>query len=294
MPTVFSFRAGLLYYSENDKRLYPDKTSGVVVIEDLQNQSGLVERYLNWYERDTGNSQDQYGLKIITRRTLFKFVDGSQSKIAFQKIGSQRTYELTIRCENQSTPIRIYFWMQDPNDKIDEEVEEFFNQVFLNKYSQGERIQQEGLISQLQQNNNSYRQGSGQLISAGDLASVLSKLSKGARGPPLHKILTIQAMSQMIDQNAQDFGQELKSYLPQEHQSVARSEIKALVSSPVFLQQLETFSIALKSQQLGLDQFGLNPKTSATMDVLESIQELVNKEMEQDNNFKMEDIEKQQ
>eukprot|EP01023_Acetabularia_acetabulum_P021759 TRINITY_DN2148_c0_g1_i3.p1 TRINITY_DN2148_c0_g1~~TRINITY_DN2148_c0_g1_i3.p1 ORF type:complete len:299 (+),score=17.33 TRINITY_DN2148_c0_g1_i3:187-1083(+) len=287
MTLVFQFRAGLLNYSTQDKRLYPEKTSGIVRIEDLINIQGQVERCLFWYERDTSTT-DPLAAKMSTKKTLFKFTDGKQLEVSLNQIGSQRTYELNIKQKLQNDaleqPTRIYFWMQDPDTSKDQSIKNFFNQEFLNKQRQNDTTSTVQapvpfLSPQLPQSSGSSQQP-GQLISSNALANILSNLTKSTRGPPLHKILTTQVMSKAVESSMDDFEKELQQYLPPAHQQRAGNEIVAVVSSPAFLQQLETFSIALKTQQLDLTQFGLHPKSYSTADVLQSILDLTNKEQE--------------
>eukprot|EP00882_Tetradesmus_deserticola_P015917 GHRQ01016974.1.p1 GENE.GHRQ01016974.1~~GHRQ01016974.1.p1 ORF type:complete len:149 (+),score=45.39 GHRQ01016974.1:371-817(+) len=71
----------------------------------------------------------------------------------------------------------------------------------------------------------------------------------------------------------------LSSYLPEEQRS--RQALLELARSPQFQQQLATFSGALQTGQLDLAQFGLQAQGFTVADFLRAIQELVEREQQQ-------------
>jgi len=147
--------------------------------------------------------------------------------------------------------------------------------------SSGER---ELMAAQLAQMLSSIASGQGPSIStqsqvklgASLLASAFQGHTRQAHnpGPGLAEILTPAILVQLLSDP--DMLERLAPYLPEEHRS--QGALLELAQSPQFQQQLNTFSMALQTGQLDLEQLGLEAKGFSVIDFLSSIQDLVDKQ----------------
>eukprot|EP00879_Flechtneria_rotunda_P009097 GHRR01009524.1.p2 GENE.GHRR01009524.1~~GHRR01009524.1.p2 ORF type:complete len:343 (+),score=129.10 GHRR01009524.1:333-1361(+) len=98
-----------------------------------------------------------------------------------------------------------------------------------------------------------------------------------APGPGLTEVLRPEVLTPLLQDP--EVLERLSAYLPEEQRS--RESLITLARSPQFQQQLATFSSALQTGQLDLAQFGLNAGGFTVADFLRAIQDLVDRERQQ-------------
>ncbi|KAG2446965.1 hypothetical protein HYH02_008119 [Chlamydomonas schloesseri] len=98
-----------------------------------------------------------------------------------------------------------------------------------------------------------------------------------APGPSLADVLRPEALMPVLRDPS--VLQELAPHLPEEHRTT--EALAALAHSPQFQQQLSTFSQALQTGQLDLSQFGLRAAGYSVADFLAAIQDLVERERQE-------------
>ncbi|KAG2432253.1 hypothetical protein HXX76_009171 [Chlamydomonas incerta] len=98
-----------------------------------------------------------------------------------------------------------------------------------------------------------------------------------APGPSLAEVLRPEALMPVLRDPS--VLAELAPHLPEQHRTV--EALAALAHSPQFQQQLSTFSNALQTGQLDLSQFGLRAAGYSVADFLAAIQDLVDRERQE-------------
>lgn len=98
-----------------------------------------------------------------------------------------------------------------------------------------------------------------------------------APGPGLQEVLKPEVLGPLLQDP--EVLERLSAYLPEEQRS--RGALLELAHSPQFAQQLATFSGALQTGQLDLAQFGLQAQGFTVADFLRAIQDLVDREQQQ-------------
>ncbi|WIA41801.1 hypothetical protein OEZ86_009133 [Tetradesmus obliquus] len=98
-----------------------------------------------------------------------------------------------------------------------------------------------------------------------------------APGPGLQEVLKPEVLGPLLQDP--EVLERLSAYLPEEQRS--RAALLELAHSPQFAQQLATFSGALQTGQLDLAQFGLQAQGFTVADFLRAIQDLVDREQQQ-------------
>ncbi|EFJ46263.1 adhesion molecule [Volvox carteri f. nagariensis] len=101
-----------------------------------------------------------------------------------------------------------------------------------------------------------------------------------APGPSLAEVLRPETILPVLRDPA--VLEVLGPHLPEEHRTP--EALVALAHSPQFQQQLGSFSTALQTGQLDLSQFGLRATGYSVADFLSAIQDLVNRERQQNQN----------
>ncbi|PNW76741.1 hypothetical protein CHLRE_11g469450v5 [Chlamydomonas reinhardtii] len=98
-----------------------------------------------------------------------------------------------------------------------------------------------------------------------------------APGPSLAEVLRPEALMPVLRDPS--VLAELAPHLPEQHRTM--EALEALAHSPQFQQQLSTFSDALQTGQLDLSQFGLRAAGYSVADFLAAIQDLVERERQE-------------
>lgn len=99
-----------------------------------------------------------------------------------------------------------------------------------------------------------------------------------APGPSLSEVLKPEVLAPLLQDP--EVLERLSSYLPEEQRSMG--SLQALAHSPQFHQQLQTFGAALQTGQLDLAQFGLQAEGFSVADFLKAMEDLVQREKEQE------------
>uniref|UniRef100_A0A1D1YUT8 Proteasomal ubiquitin receptor ADRM1 n=1 Tax=Anthurium amnicola TaxID=1678845 RepID=A0A1D1YUT8_9ARAE len=286
LEAMLEFRAGKMLLEGT--RVVPDTRKGLVRIG--RGDEGLV--HFQWLDRDRSAVEDNQ--IIFPDEAVFEKV--SQS--------SDRVYILKFSSDNR----KFFFWMQEPNSDRDTQICDSVN-YFINRPLDilgGEEpeasvpIQMAGTAEDTADDETSSRAGN---FVGQDLATELTSEATSSAGPvqlaDLQRILSsIQPTDAHEDSDGGlELGDILKPdlllplietlsleknlalYLPEG--SWTAEEFMELLQSPPFRQQLETFSHVLRTGQVDLAQFGIDPSKYkfTVLSFLEALDESVTKSL---------------
>ncbi|GAQ79096.1 26S Proteasom Rpn13 [Klebsormidium nitens] len=275
--TLLEFRAGKMKMEGSTVR--PDTRKGVVRI--TRSDDGL--RHVSWADRTSNVIEED--LIVFPEESVFEKVPQS----------SGRVFILKFKHDNR----KLIFWMQEPKADKDDQIVADVNRILNHAEDDSDaEVSAPGQFEELSGafraseelgaevssgvgSSGVEASGTGRPVSpAGapgegihtggavklsDLQSILSGLGSlpvppGARherdtGPTLLDVLRPERILPLL--NNPTIQERLAPHLPESLRTP--QEMRELVQSPQFQQQVETFSSALQSGQMDLSQFGIDP-----------------------------------
>ncbi|XP_010510741.1 PREDICTED: 26S proteasome regulatory subunit RPN13 isoform X2 [Camelina sativa] len=258
---MLEFRAGKM--SLQGTRVVPDSRKGLVRI--VRGDEGLV--HFMWLDRNLNTVEDDQ--IVFPDEALFEKVNQS----------SDRVYILKFNSDDR----KLFFWMQEPRAEGDAElcssVNQYLNQPieFQDEDELAAAVTDE-LLEDMAEDNTSSRAGnlvvpnlstevSDVTSSAGpvklaDLQRILNNLSAGPvgiagdeEGLALGDILKPELIMPLLEMLPVQ--ERLSSHLPEGH--CRAEDILELLQSPPFRQQIDAFTYVLRTGQIDLTQFGIDP-----------------------------------
>ncbi|CAI0628057.1 unnamed protein product [Linum tenue] len=248
---MLEFRAGKMHLE--GKKVVPDTRKGLVRID--RGEEGLI--HFQWLDRTLNAVEDD---QII-------FPD----EAVFEKVGqaSGRVYILKFNTDDR----KFFFWMQEPNAEGDEELCTSVN-YHINRPL--EILEEEPDTTALQMSEDMVEDeissragnlvlpnlGSGSMsdvtsssgpVRLEDLQRILSNIEPGGFG--LGDIFRPDLIMPLMDTLPVE--ERLVSYLPEGPWTP--EDILELLQSAPFRQQIDSFTYVLKTGQIDLSQFGVDP-----------------------------------
>ncbi|KAL6519261.1 regulatory particle non-ATPase [Orobanche gracilis] len=270
--TVLEFRAGKMLMVGT--RVIPDSRKGLVRIG--RGEEGLI--HFQWLDRSLNLIEDVSWSLLSSARTSDQIVFPDEA--VFEKVNqsSGRVYILKFLMDDR----KFFFWMQDPKAENDAQLCNSVN-IYLNQplelpgedepdaSAPAERSEEmvEDDISSRAGNLVGPSMGAeatSDVTSAGplklvDLHRILSNIGSGVEpgdpdaGLELGDILKPEFVRPLVQELP--LHQQLASYLPEGEWTP--KELIELLQSPPFRQQLESFTYVLRTGQVDLTQFGIDP-----------------------------------
>ncbi|OVA19299.1 26S proteasome complex ubiquitin receptor [Macleaya cordata] len=253
---MLEFRAGKMF--TEGTRVIPDNRKGLVRI--ARGEEGLV--HFQWLDRTQNVVEDDQ--IVFPDEAVFEKVNQS----------SGRVYILKFSTDNR----RFFFWMQEPKSDEDSQICSSVNYHInrpLELAGEGEAevsvpLQVSEMSEDMVEDEISSRAGN--LVSPNLGADVTSEVTSAAgpvrladlqrilssiepEGLELGDILTPELILPLIE--TLPLEQRLASYLPEGH--LTPEELMELLQSPQFRQQVESFTYVLRTGQVDLSQFGIDP-----------------------------------
>ncbi|CAM6076883.1 unnamed protein product [Sphagnum tenellum] len=271
---LFEFRAGKMM--TNGTRVTPDPRKGLVRLS--KGEDTLT--HFQWWDRTLNLMEDD--------QIIFP------EEASFEKVGqsSGRVYLLSFKHDDR----KFFFWMQETRQENDGDI---CNIVMhhLNRPLEDEEDEPEDspkAVPQLSEGGVSDRLETSSDLSAGtaalsgemshgtstgvvqltDLQRILSGLGQAPGSPGFSELLKPDIVVPLLE-NLQ-LEERLAPYLPEGVRS--KQAIAELMQSPQFHQQLDSFTQVIRSGQMDLSQFGIDPsKYNFTVAAfLEAIEEQAN------------------
>ncbi|KAL6496431.1 regulatory particle non-ATPase [Orobanche gracilis] len=259
---VLEFRAGKMLM--DGTRVIPDSRKGLVRIG--RGEEGLV--HFQWLDRSLNLIEDVSWSLLSSART--PGFDVNQS--------SGRVYILKFHTDNR----KFFFWMQDPKAENDAQLCKYVN-FYLNlplelpgedeldasaPAESSEEMDEDDISSRAGNlvGPSMGAEATSDVTSAGpiklvDLQRILSNIGSGVEpgdpdaGLELGDILKPEFVRPLVQELP--LHQLLASYLPEGEWTP--DELIELLQSPPFRQQLESFTYVLRTGQVDLTQFGIDP-----------------------------------
>ncbi|KAL1197928.1 26S proteasome regulatory subunit RPN13 [Cardamine amara subsp. amara] len=257
---MLEFRAGKM--SLQGTRVIPDTRKGLVRI--ARGDEGLI--HFQWLDRSLNAVEDDQ--IVFPDEALFEKVNQS----------SDRVYILKFNSDDR----KLFFWMQEPRAEGDvmlcSSVNQYLNQP-LEFPDEGHTAAVTEEVEDMAEDDVSSRAGnlvvpnlstevsdvtsSSGPVKLADLQRILSNLSSGPvgisggedEGIALGDILKPELIMPLLEMlPVQD---QLSSYLPEGH--CRAEDILELLQSPPFRQQVDAFTYVLRTGQIDLTQFGIDP-----------------------------------
>ncbi|KAM5553524.1 26S proteasome regulatory subunit RPN13 [Rosa sericea] len=282
---MLEFRAGKMAFE--GKRVVPDTRKGLVRI--ARGEEGLV--HFQWLDRNQNVVEDD---QIV-------FPD----EAVFEKVNqaSGRVYILKFNTDDR----KFFFWMQEPKAEDDTQLCTSVN-YYINRPIE-EVLEEEGpdgsvplTADDMFEDDISSRAGilvepnlgaeassdvtsSSGPVKLEDLRRILSNIDRAdSAGDPdgginLEDILTPDLILPLIE--TLPLQQSLGSYLPEGQWSP--EDILELLQSPPFRQQMDSFNYVLRTGQIDLTQFGIDPSKYkfTVLSFLEALEDSVSKTSEE-------------
>ncbi|XP_024016729.1 26S proteasome regulatory subunit RPN13 [Eutrema salsugineum] len=273
---MIEFRAGKM--TLQGTRVVPDTRKGLVRI--ARGEEGLV--HFQWLDRSQNAVEDDQ--IVFPDEALFEKVNQS----------SDRVYILKFNTDDR----KFFFWMQEPKAEGDAElcssVNQYLNQPleFLDEEGHADAVLAEDDVSSRAGNlvvpnvstEVSDVSSSSQPVKLADLQRILNNLSSGPAGIAgnedeglvLGDILKPELIMPLLEMLPVQ--ERLSSHLPEGH--CRAEDILELMQSPPFRQQVDAFTYVLRTGQIDLTQFGIDPsKYKFTVDsFLEALEDSVSKD----------------
>ncbi|KAL3825531.1 hypothetical protein ACJIZ3_021560 [Penstemon smallii] len=256
MEVLLEFRAGKMLM--DGKRVIPDSRKGLVRIG--RGEEGLV--HIQWLDRSLNVVEDDQ--IVFPDEAVFEKVNQS----------SGRVYVLKFQTDDR----KFFFWMQEPIADNDTQLCNSVN-IYLNQPLElpEEDFDASFPTDDIVEDDISSRAGNlvgpsmgaeatSDVTSAGpvqlaDLQRILSNIGSAGQaedpdaGLELGDILKPEFIWPLIQELPLD--QQLASYLPEGQ--CTPHELMELLQSPPFRQQLDSFTYVLRTGQVDLTQFGIDP-----------------------------------
>ncbi|XP_008450629.2 26S proteasome regulatory subunit RPN13 isoform X1 [Cucumis melo] len=271
---LLEFRAGKMRFE--GKRVVPDTRKGLVRIG--RGEEGLL--HFQWLDRTQNVIEDD---QIV-------FPD----EAVFEKVNqaSGRVYLLKFKTDDR----KFFFWMQEPKADDDQQlcisVNDYINRP-LEFLEEEEPVAStpmhvsEGTVEENTPSSSSLRP-----VKLEDLQRILSNIEPSAdidvdpdAGFGLGDLLKPDLIMPVLE--TLPLEQSLASYLPEGPWTP--EDILELLQSPPFRQQVDSFTYVLRTGQIDLSQFGIDPSkykftVLSFLDALEdSVSKTSSSELEQDN-----------
>ncbi|VVB01714.1 unnamed protein product [Arabis nemorensis] len=258
---LLEFRAGKM--SLQGTRVVPDARKGLVRI--ARGEEGLI--HFQWLDRSQNKVEDDQ--IVFPDEGLFEKVNQS----------SDRVYILKFNSDDR----KLFFWMQEPRAEADADLCSSVNQ-YLNQPL--EFLGEEGNpgaalegLEDMAEDDVSSRAGnlvvpnlstevsdvtsSSGPVKLADLQRILNNLSAGPvgitgdedEGIALGDILKPELIMPLLEMLPVQ--EQLSAHLPEGHSSA--EDILELLQSPPFRQQVDAFTYILRTGQIDLSQFGIDP-----------------------------------
>ncbi|BAS95662.1 26S proteasome regulatory subunit RPN13 [Oryza sativa Japonica Group] len=250
------FRAGKM--SLDGTRVIPDTRKGLVRIG--RGEEGLV--HFQWLDR--GQNLVEVDQIVFPEEAVFEKVTQS----------SGRVYILKFRHDSR----KFFFWMQEPSADDDSQICRQVN-AYINRPLDGEAVSIEAEMSHEDTADDDISSRAGNLVDqsmTADLAGEVTSAAGPVRLEDLQRILSaIQPSDAVADPDA-GLGlgdilkpdlvlplmetlpiEQLASYLPEGPWTAG--DILELLQSPPLRQQVEAFTHVLRTGQIDLAQFGVDP-----------------------------------
>jgi hypothetical protein len=276
---MLEFRAGKM--ALQGRRVVPDARKGLVRI--ARGDEGLI--HFQWLDRNQNTVEDDQ--IVFPDEALFEKVNQS----------SDRVYILKFNSDDR----KLFFWMQEPRAEGDAElcssVNQYLNQPLEFPGEEGLAAAITEELEDMAEDNTSSRAGnlvvpnlssevsdvtsSSGPVKLADLQRILNNLSGGPvgiagdqdEGLALGDILKPELIMPLLE--ALPVQERLSSHLPEGHSRA--EDILELLQSPPFRQQVDAFTYVLRTGQIDLTQFGIDPsKYKFTVDsFLEALEDSV-------------------
>ncbi|KAL9227143.1 hypothetical protein vseg_002874 [Gypsophila vaccaria] len=285
---MLQFRAGKMFFE--GKLVTPDPRKGLVQI--TRGEEGLV--HFQWLDRVNNVVEDD--------QIVFP------EEAVFEKVGqaSGRVYILKFNTDDR----KFFFWLQEPKAEDDQQLCESVN-YHLNRPLDFLAEEDSGLSVPLQTDDmveDDISSRAGNLIGPSMGAEVVSDVTS-APGPvklaDLQRILSnIQSAGPSVDIEDPDGGfglgdlfkpdllgslletlpvkERLSPYLPEGQ--CTQHDLIEILQCPPFRQQVDAFTYVLKTGQIDLAQFGIDPTKYkfTVLSFLEALEDSVSKNLESD------------
>uniref|UniRef100_A0A0D9WKK7 Uncharacterized protein n=1 Tax=Leersia perrieri TaxID=77586 RepID=A0A0D9WKK7_9ORYZ len=268
------FRAGKM--SLDGTRVTPDARKGLVRIG--RGEEGLV--HFQWLDRTQDLVEDDQ--IVFPEEAVFEKVTQSPGRV----------YILKFRHDSR----KFFFWMQEPNADDDSQICRQVN-ANINRPLDGEAVSIEAEMSHEDTADDDISSRAGNLVDqsmTADLAGEVTSAAGPVRLEDLQRILSaIQPSDAVADPDA-GLGlgdilkpdlvlplmetlpiEQLESYLPEGPWTAA--DILELLQSPPLRQQVEAFTHVLRTGQIDLAQFGVDPNKFTVASFLEALEDSVAK-----------------
>ncbi|XP_031504192.1 26S proteasome regulatory subunit RPN13 [Nymphaea colorata] len=278
---LLEFRAGKMFLE--GKRVIPDTRKGLVRL--IKGEEGLV--HFQWLDRAQNVVEDDQ--IVFPDEAVFEKVEQS----------SGRVYILKFNTDDR----KFFFWMQEPksdgdirictlvnyhiNRPLDDEAEASapFQTSEVPQDIGNEVTSRDGNLD----TTNMTAETAGEVSSSGpvqlsDLQRILSSIEPAGpqdAGLGLGDILKPDLLRPMI--NSLSLEQRLSAYLPEGQWTP--DELIELLQSPPFRQQVESFTYVLRTGQVDLQQFGIDPSKYkfTVLSFLEALEDSVAKNLDPEN-----------
>ncbi|KAJ4839944.1 regulatory particle non-ATPase [Turnera subulata] len=282
---MLEFRAGRMLME--GKRVVPDARKGLVRV--ARGEEGLV--HFQWLDRNQNVVEDDQ--IIFPEEAVFEKVNQAQGRVFILKFNTDDR--------------KFFFWMQEPNAENDSQLCSSVN-YYINRPLEFLSEEENDLSMPPQASedmvDDDISSRAGNLVgpnlgaevisevssSAGpvkleDLQRILSNIEPaGGAGDPdggmgLGDILKPDLIMPLLD--TLPLEERLASYLPEGH--CTPHEILDLLQSPPFHQQVDSFTYVLRTGQIDLTQFGIDPSKYkfTVLSFLEALEDSVSKEASQ-------------
>ncbi|KAI4376845.1 hypothetical protein MLD38_014558 [Melastoma candidum] len=254
---MLEFRAGKMHVE--GKRVIPDTRKGLVRI--IRGQDGLT--HFQWLDRSLDLVEDDQ--IILPNEAVFEKVDQT----------SGRVYILKFSGDDR----KFFFWMQEPSAEGDAQlcssVNYLLNQPFEvepdvsaslpaseNTIDDDISSRTANLIGPSRSAESVDRASSlGGPVKLEDLQRILGSIENADAavdpdgGLGLGDILKPELIMPLMQKLPVE--QRLFSFLPEDHRTI--EDLLDLLQSPPFRQQVDSFTYVLRTGQIDLSQFGINP-----------------------------------
>ncbi|XP_028242703.1 26S proteasome regulatory subunit RPN13-like isoform X3 [Glycine soja] len=274
LEVMLEFRAGKMFLEE--KRVVPDTRKGLVRI--ARGEEGLV--HFQWLDRTQNVVEDDQ--IIFPNEAIFEKVNQT----------SGRVYILKFNSDDR----KFFFWMQESNADDDSQLCSSVNDYINRPLEEPDGSLPLQVSEDMAEDDISSRaanlgvEATSDVTSSGpvkleDLQRILSNIGPADSivdpdgGLGLGDILKPDLIMPLMD--TLPLEQRLAPYLPEGEWSP--EEILELLQSPPFRQQVDSFTYVLRTGQIDLSQFGIDPSKSdkfTVLSFLEALEDSVSKSVE--------------
>ncbi|EFJ29244.1 hypothetical protein SELMODRAFT_92998, partial [Selaginella moellendorffii] len=253
--TLLVFKAGKMLMEGVQVRADPRK--GLFCI--VRDEAGLV--HVQWQDRVSGAVEDDQ--IVFSDEAIFEKVQQSNGRV----------YILKFKTDDR----KMFFWLQEPNPAGDERLCDAVN-IQINqpgmsfpltmtalKFCVCSFTSDDGCASTADDTGKATPSGGGAVenirnppVQLAELQQILANLgqSLNGHGPSLTDVLKPDHVLPLLE-NSHQWEERLSQYLPEGKWTP--EAIADLMQSPQFRQQLDMFTHALRSGQMDLQQFGIDP-----------------------------------